>query len=285
MKVARKWAGAILWVVGSALVPGFLSGCAISMPSASPEVSEIQVRLVHVAPNTPRIDLEVGGVRAAQHVAYGTVSEYVRMPAGEYDILLFSTPEKMVLRTASSVAAAVALANRRFSRRLNEPNQPLHADSRGGTESFVAAKTVANLRGGGVFSVVATDEPNRMTALVLEDNVNPLFDQALVRFVHAVPDAPALQLRGEQDQVLLPRLAFGEVSTSQAMRPGFTQIQVALAPSTTSGVQSTASPSALERFDLQLEAGKVYTLYVAGLLRSKPGLDLVLAEETPAPRR
>lgn len=250
MNIAREWAGAILWVVGSALMPGLLSGCTISMPSASAEVSEIQVRLVHVAPNTPRLDLEVGGVRAAQQVAYGTVSEYVRMPAGEYDILLFSTPEKI------------------------DPNQPLRAD--------VAAKTVASLRGGGVFSVVATDEPNRMTALVLEDNINPLFDQALLRFVHAAPDAPALQWRGERGQVLLPRLAFGEVSTFQAMRPGFTQIQVAPAPSITAGVPSTASPSILERIDLQLEAGKVYTLYVAGLLRSKPRLDWVLAEETRA---
>ncbi len=251
MKVAREWTGAVLWVVGGALMPGLLSGCAIPMPSASAEVSEIQVRLVHVAPNTPRIDLEVGGVRAAQYVAYGSVSEYVRMPAGEYDIILSATPEKIDL------------------------NQPLRSD--------VAAKTVASLRGGGVFSVVATDEPNRMTALVLEDNINPLFDQALVRFVHAAPDAPALQWRGEQERVLLPRLAFGEVSTFQAMRPGFTQIQVAVAPSTTTGVQSVSSSTIpLQRFDLQLEAGKVYTLYVAGLLRSKPGLDLVLAEETRA---
>ncbi|MEN9224569.1 MAG: DUF4397 domain-containing protein [Thermostichus sp. DRC_bins_24] len=250
MKVARKWVGAVLWVAGGALMPGFLSGCAIPMPSASAGVSEVQVRLVHVAPNTPWIDLEVGGVKVAQYVAYGSVSEYVRMPAGEYDIVLSSTPEKI------------------------DPNRPLPSD--------IAARTVASLRGGGVFSVVATDEPNRMTALVLEDNINPLFDQALVRFVHAAPDAPALQWKGEQEQVLLPQLAFGQVSTFQTMRPGFTQIQVAVAPSTTAGVQSVSSSIPLQRFDLHLEAGKVYTLYVAGLLRSRPGLDLVLAEETRA---
>ncbi|MEN9201882.1 MAG: DUF4397 domain-containing protein [Thermostichus sp. DG_1_6_bins_120] len=250
MKVARKWLGAVFWVVGGALMPGLLSGCALPMPSASAEVSEIQVRLVHVAPNTPFIDLEVGGVRAAQQVAYGSVSEYVRMPAGEYDIFLYSMP------------------------RTIDPSQSLRPE--------IAARTVASLRGGGVFSVVATDEPNRMTALILQDNINPLFDQALVRFVHAAPDTPPLQWRGEQDRVLLPHLAFGEVSTFQALRPGFTQIQVAPAPSTTPGVQPTAASSALRRFDLQLEAGKVYTLYVSGLLRSKPGLDLVLAEETRA---
>lgn len=245
MNVVRKWAGVALGVAGTAFLPGLVSGCALPMPSASAEVSEIQVRLVHVAPNAPRIDLEVGGVRAAQQVAYGSVSDYVRLPAGEYDIILSATPEK------------------------TDWNQPSRAN--------VAAKTVANLRGGGVFSIVATDEPNRMTALVLEDTITPLFDRALVRFVHAAPDAPPLQWRGERDQVLLPRLAFGEVSTFQAMRPGFTQIQVGPAPSTPGG----GSP-VLQRFDLQLEAGKVYTLYVAGLLRSKPGLELVLAEETRA---
>jgi hypothetical protein len=250
--MVRRWVGAVLCVVGGSLMPGLLSGCAIPMPSASAGVSEVQVRLVHVAPNAPRIDLEVGGVRAARGIDYGSVSEYVRIPAGEYDIVLFSTPEN--------------------------PGQP--------ASSLVAARTVANLRGGGVFSVVAANEPNRMTALVLEDNIHPPFDQALVRFVHAAPDAPALQWQGEQGRVLLPQLAFGQVSTFQAMRPGFTQIQVAIAPSASApGVQSAPSRSIpLQRFDLQLEAGKVYTLYVAGLLRSNPALSLVLAEETRARR-
>ncbi len=247
MKIAQPWAGAVLCIVGGALMPGLLSSCAI--PIASAGAAEVQVRLVHVAPNTPPLDLEVGGVKVARSVAYGSVSEYTRLPMGDYDIMLFATPE-----TSSA--------------------------------SQVVAKTVANLRGGGVFSVVAADEPNRVTALVLEDNINSLFDQALVRFVHAAPDAPALQWQGEQGRVLIPQLAFGQVSTFQAMRPGFTQIQVAIAPSAPApGVQSAPGRSIpLQRFDLQLEAGKVYTLYVAGLMRSNPGLNMVLAEETRARR-
>jgi len=258
MKIAQQWAGAVLCIVGGALMPGLLSGCAI--PVASAGVSEVQVRLVHVAPNAPRIDLEVGGVRAARGVAYGSVSEYVRMPAGEYDIVLFSTPE------------------------TPSPGQPASSGDSVPLARTVVARTVANLRGGGVFSVVAADEPNRVTALVLEDNINPLFDQALVRFVHAAPDAPALQWQGEQGRVLLPQLAFGQVSTFQAMRPGFTQIQVAIAPSAPGGQPAPSRSIPLQRFDLQLEAGKVYTLYVAGLLRSSPGLNMVLAEETRARR-
>jgi len=260
--MVRQWVSAVLCVVGGALMPGLLSGCAIPMPSASAGVSEVQVRLVHVAPNAPRIDLEVGGVRAARSIAYGSVSEYVRMPAGEYDIVLFSTPE------------------------MPSPGQPAGSQDSVPLARTVAARTVANLRGGGVFSVVAANEPNRMTALVLEDNIHPPFDQALVRFVHAAPDAPALQWQGEQGRVLLPQLAFGQVSTFQAMRPGFTQIQVAIAPSAPApGVQSAPSRSIpLQRFDLQLEAGKVYTLYVAGLMRSNSGLNMVLAEETRARR-
>ncbi len=260
--MVRQWVSAVLCVVGGALMPGLLSGCAIPMPSASAGVSEVQVRLVHVAPNAPRIDLEVGGVRAARSIAYGAVSEYVRMPAGEYDIVLFSTPE------------------------MPSPGQPAGSQDSVPLARTVAARTVANLRGGGVFSVVAANEPNRMTALVLEDNIHPPFDQALVRFVHAAPDAPALQWQGEQGRVLLPQLAFGQVSTFQAMRPGFTQIQVAIAPSAPApGVQSAPSRSIpLQRFDLQLEAGKVYTLYVAGLMRSNSGLNMVLAEETRARR-
>lgn len=258
--MVRQWVSAVLCVVGGALMPGLLSGCAI--PIASAEVAEVQVRLVHVAPNAPRIDLEVGGVRAARSIDYGSVSEYVRLPAGEYDIVLFSTPE------------------------MPSPGQPASSQDSVPPARTVAARTVANLRGGGVFSVVAANEPNRMTALVLEDNIHPPFDQALVRFVHAAPDAPALQWQGEQGRVLLPQLAFGQVSTFQAMRPGFTQIQVAIAPSAPApGVQSAPSRSIpLQRFDLQLEAGKVYTLYVAGLMRSNPGLNMVLAEETRARR-
>jgi hypothetical protein len=235
MKIAQQWARAVLCLVGGAWMPVLLSGCAI--PIAAAGVAEVQVRLVHVAPNTPPLDLEVRGVKVARSVAYGLVSEYTRLPTGEYDILLLATP---VTSSASQVVA----------------------------------KTVANFRGGGVFSVVAADESNRVTALVLEDNISPLFDQALVRFVHAAPDAPPLQWQGERGRVLIPQLAFGQASTFQVMRPGFTQVQV-----------FTVAPRIpLQRFDLQLEAGKVYTLYVAGLLRSNPSLSGVLAEETRARR-
>jgi hypothetical protein len=79
--MVRQWVSAVLCVVGGALMPGLLSGCAIPMPSASAGVSEIQVRLVHVAPNAPRIDLEVGGGKGCSRCSLW-LGERVRAYAG-----------------------------------------------------------------------------------------------------------------------------------------------------------------------------------------------------------
>jgi hypothetical protein len=112
----------LIRVLGAALT-GALALLALTVPAASAQASaqsstDGYVRLAHLSPNTPAVDVYLysfGDSTAQlvlQHVAYGTVSPFEKLAAGEYTVAMraagaaASTPP--VLSTTVSVAAGDA---------------------------------------------------------------------------------------------------------------------------------------------------------------------------------
>jgi len=108
----------LIRVLGAALT-GALALIALAVPTASASASSNgYVRLAHLSPNTPAVDVYLysfGDSTAQlvlQHVAYGTVSPFEPLAAGEYTVAMraagaaASTPP--VLSTTISVAAGDA---------------------------------------------------------------------------------------------------------------------------------------------------------------------------------
>jgi hypothetical protein len=119
-----------------------------------------RVRVAHMSPNAPNVDVYVDGSAVLEDVPFGAVSEYLEVPAGdrEVEITAAGDPETSVF------AGAV----------------PVEAD----TDYTVAAT--------GEIGDMA-DQP--FEPLVLEDdNASPGSDTARVRVVHASPDAPAVDV-------------------------------------------------------------------------------------------
>lgn len=288
MSLVRWLTGTGSLLLGSLLLSGSLSGCSISSPSAAAELDQIEMRMVHLSPEAPPLTLLVGDMIAIRTLFYGRVSDYVSLPAGQHDL---------------SLSAA-----------LRSSDQTLPGGS-------IPTTAYAVLPGEGRYSVLAIDEPSRIEAIILDDRQEPDFNRALVRLVHAAPDLGLLEWSVNDETVLAQDLDFGQVMAYQPIEPGFVQINLRTGakPVADPGPVVNEEPTDdsfeddffedeffadepppadlppdprsipgvgtfLGSFDLEMEAGGIYTLYATGLQRADPGLQLIVSEETEANR-
>jgi hypothetical protein len=166
------------------------------------------IRLAHLSPNTPAVDVYLYSFHdpsakiVLHHVAYGTVSPYEQVAAGEYTVAMraagAATGSKPVLSTAVNVAAG-------------------HAYTVAGMGPY------AGLR-----------------LQVLTDRLTTPKGKALVRVIQASmhQERVTVTLNGRS---LARKLAFSHVSSYVAVRPGTLSVHVAGASaSTTATVALTA---------------------------------------------
>jgi hypothetical protein len=128
------------------------------------------VRIVHASPDAPAVDIWVDGEVAIPGLAFGEATDYVELPAGDYDV---------------AVTPAGA-----------------------GAEDAVIEATLT-LEGGMAYTVAAVGEVADIEPLVLVDDLTaPADGMAHVRVVHASPDAPDVDVAVADGPVLIEGLAF-----------------------------------------------------------------------------
>jgi hypothetical protein len=76
-----------LMILGLALVVAL----ALAAPALAQGTPEAQVRVAHLSPDAPNVDVSVNGepVAALQNVPYGTVSPYLPLPAGTQQVTVY----------------------------------------------------------------------------------------------------------------------------------------------------------------------------------------------------
>lgn len=181
------------------------------------------VRVVHASPDAPAVDVLVNGAPAFTDVAFGDITDYACLRFGTYRVQV--------------VPAGLA-----------EP-VVIDADLR--------------LRPFKYYTVVAVERLADIEPLVLRDRNrwNPLF-RARVRFVHASPDAPPVDVAVAGGPVLFSDVAFKESGGYVHVRPGIYDLEVRLAGTDT---------VVLEIPGVEFEGGVVYTAFAVGLV--SPGMD------------
>ncbi|MDQ2071935.1 DUF4397 domain-containing protein [Haloarcula sp. NS06] len=118
------------------------------------------VRVAHMSPNAPNVDVYVEGDAVLEDVPFGAVSEYLDVRAGERSVEITAAGDPDTSVFSGSV--------------------PVEAD----TEYTIAA-----------IGEIGDDADQAFEPLVLEDdNSDPGGDTARVRLVHASPDAPAVDV-------------------------------------------------------------------------------------------
>jgi hypothetical protein len=191
-----------------------------------------RVRAVHASPDAPAVDIWVNDNAAFTNAPFKGITQYANLEAGTYNIKVVPT---------------------------------------GATEPVVIEADLA-LEGGKDYTVVALGTLENIEPLVLVDNNSaPAEGKAHVRFVHASPDAPAVDIAVKGGPVLFSNIAFKEVGDYLPVDAGTYDLEVRVAGSET---------VALDVPGLALQAGTVYTVFAMGLAGGEPSLEAVASADS-----
>lgn len=194
--------------------------------SASAQTGDAWVRVLHGSPDAPAVDIYVNGTKAFGDLAFKSVTDWAKLPAGSYDV---------------KVTAA------------------------GATDAVIQA--TLPLEAGKYYTVVAVGKLADIKAQVVVDDMSSIqAGKARLRVVHGSPDAPAVDVAVTGGAVLVPNLSFPNASGTLEVPAGTYDVEVRPAGTTTAAFSAPG---------LNLQEGKLYTVYALGLLGGNPAFGLV----------
>lgn len=231
-------------------VAALLLGILVVVMAATSPTSNAQaqaevgrVRVVHASPDTPAVDIFVDGQRAAAGLAFPNNTGYLALASGPHDVKVFVSP----------------------------------ADG-SGSPALQATLTVERGRDYTVLAIGRSGDGSLRLLPLVDDNSTPAGGKAHVRFIHASPDAPAVDIvvRGASSPVF-SNVAFGDASGYVPVDAGTYDFDV---------VVSGTSTIALQLNGVRLDARAVYTVIAVGLVGdgTLQALPLVDAVAPAAPR-
>jgi hypothetical protein len=198
-----------------------------------------RVRAVHASPDAPAVDILVNDNAAFTNAPFKGITAYASLESATYNFKVVPT---------------------------------------GATEPVVIEADLA--LEGKDYTIVAVGKLENIEPLVLEDNNSaPAEGKAHVRFVHASPDAPAVDIAVKGGPVLFSNIAFKGVGDYLPVDAGTYDLEVRLA-----GTENVA----LDVPGVELQNGTVYTVFAMGLaggeptLTAVPSADNLMASTLPA---
>jgi hypothetical protein len=220
--------------------------CALALviPAALAGVSP-QVRVVHASPDAPPVDVLVNDeIRAFEDVAFGDITDYAELDAGVYNV--------KVVPAGGGPEDAVIEADLNLQFYTNY--------------TVLAVNTLENIE-----PVVFADSTQDVDQLAL-------FDKARVRFFHASPDAPAVDVRVAGGPYLFEDVPFknenGQATGYLFVPEATVDIEVLVAGTDTVVLTVPA---------VMFDAGESYTAYAVGFAGGEePELGALLSVDAGA---
>jgi LPXTG-motif cell wall-anchored protein len=196
--------------------------------TAMADAHEARVRVVHASPDAPAVDVWVNGAVAFSNAPFTGITDYAKLEPGTYNVQVSPT---------------------------------------GATEPIVidADLDLATMTD---YTVVAVGMLENIEPLVLIDNNGaPAPGKAHVRFVHASPDAPAVDIAvANGGPVLFANVPFKGTGDYLPVDAGTYDLEARLAGTDT---------VALSVPGVALADGTVYTIFAMGLAGGEPALTAV----------
>lgn len=170
---------------------------ALAMPVAA-DNHEARVRVVHASPDAPNVDVWVDGETVLTDVPFTAVSDYLTLPAGDYEIAVSATGD------TTPVIGPVTLT------------------FEGGTSTTIAA-----------FGLLAD-----IDAAVFADDTTIADGQSKLRAIHLSPSAPAsVDIAVQGGDVVVPGLAYPEASGYLTLDAGDYPLEIRAAGDTAAALQ------------------------------------------------
>lgn len=171
------------------IAASLLSVSAVGAMAAGHEADEAKVRVLHASPDAPAVDIYVNGAETLSDVPFGVISDYLVVPAGEYQIQVFAASE--------------------------EP----------ATEGAVI-DAMLTFEAGTMTTVAATNNLATIEAQVIADAPAPVADQAQVRIVHLSADAPAVDIAPDGAAPIVAALAYPDATEYLTVPAGDYDLEV-----------------------------------------------------------
>jgi hypothetical protein len=172
------------------------------------EADTALVRVLHGSPDAPAVDVYANGGAVLTDVPFGVISDYLEVPAGEYQI-------QVVAAGADPADGAVIDATLTFE---------------AGTRTTVAA----------------TNFVESIEAQVISDEPAPTADEAQIRVVHLSADSPAVNIAPDGERPLIRRLAYPDATDYLTVPAGEYDLEVRPAGEDRTTVAFDIDPLTLE---------------------------------------
>ena len=210
MKITRliRWAALLVALPALLLVVPEAVSASAATTSSTASSNTGWVRLAHLSPNTPAVDVylysygDSSAMQVLHHVAYGTVSSYESIKAGDYTV---------EMRAAGAAAASKPVLS--------------------------ASLDVVK---GGSYTVVGLGPESGLRLEVLKDQLTTKPRQSEVRIIQASLKQPKVSVTWH-GHTTVSDLPFGQVSAYEAVAPATATLHISgSSDSTTSTVTLTA---------------------------------------------
>lgn len=159
----------------TALFAGVIAASLLGLSSigvSAQDAETAQVRVLHASPDAPPVDVYVDGAAVLTNVAFGTISSYLEVSAGEHQVQVFAAGADPAADTAV-IDATVPLG------------------------------------GGSSTTIAATNSIESIEAQVITDSPNPSSDAVQVRIVHLSADTPPVDIAPDGGEEIVQGLAYG----------------------------------------------------------------------------
>ena len=172
------------------LVLALCAASLLALPVAAGAQGEpAQVRVAHFSPDAPAVDVYVNDDKVLSGVEYKTVSKYLELPAGSYDL---------AVRPAGAAASSDAVI-----------------------------EATAEVKAGNAYTVAAVGALADIEGKILSDDLSaPASGKAKVRVIHAAPEVPAVDVAVEGGPTLFEGAEFPSATDYAEVDAGTYPVQV-----------------------------------------------------------
>lgn len=186
------------------------------------------VRVAHLSPDAPAVDVIVNGNTAFSKLGFGNFTDYVNLPAGQYSIQVVAS----------------------------------------GTTGPAVIDTTVDLPEEGDFTIAAIETLSNITAKIFEDTNTRTPGNTSVRFVHASPGTPAVDIAVQDGPVLFADVSFGDSGGYIVVPQGTYNLEARVA-----GTDIVA----LSLPNVELQGGTTVSVWASGLLKGIPALGVAVS--------
>ncbi len=263
------------WLCGAIALALALTVTVSAAGTGLAQGSQALVRVVNAVADSPPVDVMLDNSRLFSSLTSKAATHYAFVNAGTYSLSAVATSGPFVAATPAATSAAAGITVSPSSIATPVVGTTVSPTATPATGQSLVQTTVT-LNANTPYSIVLTGQPGSVQAVVLADELAaPPQGKARVRFMHAVPGGPSVDLSVRDlqggEQARFNNVSFRQVTSYAAVSASGFEVQVRDAQ--TDNVIVTVP-------NIRLNDGVVYTVYTVGLVAGPPPVQAILVVES-----